>query len=60
MSQNYTSDLKRRWSASMKKKDERTKVSPQSMAYPKPASPRGAANSAKNDSPPKLKKNMIP
>ena len=48
MSQNYTSDLKRRWFASMKKRDEPTKVSPQSMAYPKPASPSGAANSAKN------------
>ena len=30
------------------KKDESTKVSPQSMAYPAPASPSGAANSTKN------------
>jgi hypothetical protein len=32
----------------MRKKDEPTKASPQSMVYPKPASPNGAANSAKN------------
>ncbi len=48
MSQNYTPEFKRRLSASMRKKDEPTKASPLSMAYPKPASPSGAANSAKN------------
>jgi len=32
----------------MRKKDEPTKASPQSMGYPKPASLSGAANLAKN------------
>lgn len=48
MSQNYTPEFKKRLSDSTRKKDEPTKASPQSMAYPKPASPSGAVNSAKN------------
>ena len=45
----------------MSKKDELTKASPLSMAYPKPASPSGAANLAKNARRiPKPKKIMTP
>lgn len=38
----------RRFTASMRQKDEPTKASPQSMEYLKSASPSGAMNSAKN------------
>ena len=48
MSQNTPPNLKRRLSASTRKKGEPTKASQQSMAYPKPVSPSGAVNSAKN------------
>ncbi len=41
-------NLRRRLFVSMRKKDGLTKASPLSMAYQKPASPSGAANSAKN------------
>ena len=36
-------NLRRRLSAFMRKKDEPTKASPQSMVYPKPASPNGCS-----------------